>query len=294
MIERFNFYDLYGYAFPGLAAILVVWLPFGLVVKSWPNASSTSAAVVIAAVAAAAYLVGHLMQTIAAVSFPSSRKKGDRILLPSVLQLDPSDSTFSPELKAQIGRRVSSWFDLDIDVKREADDALAKLRQDAFFMCRGVVNQSSSYAEQQEGMYTLMRGLVLASMTGFWYTAGWALSGWRTPNLHSAIVVVFVIGAGATLGFSALRIFEKIPTKISMRLDRFSVIAIAASFLSAGLFLGSGNTPSPEVSYVLWALVAVYGVAFLRFFVAYRIFASGFAKTVWNHFAAEPLARPTK
>src|SRR5690242_14645510 len=70
MIEKFNFYDLYGYFLPGAAFLAILWLPYGLVKDAWPP-SDWSSAVIVAAIA---YFLGHLLQNIATNAIPSQRK----------------------------------------------------------------------------------------------------------------------------------------------------------------------------------------------------------------------------
>ena len=49
MIDKFNFYDIYGYFVPGLALLAVLWLPFGLLKQGWPSADWGSALVAVVA-----------------------------------------------------------------------------------------------------------------------------------------------------------------------------------------------------------------------------------------------------
>lgn len=69
MIEKFNFYDVYGYFVPGAAFLAILWIPFGLVRHTWPPSTWTDA--IVAAVLA--YIVGHLLQSVATNAVPASR-----------------------------------------------------------------------------------------------------------------------------------------------------------------------------------------------------------------------------
>ena len=60
MIERFNFYDIYGYLLPGLALVGFGWLPFGLLSRSFPKNELLSAVLVLAF----GYVLGHLLQNL--------------------------------------------------------------------------------------------------------------------------------------------------------------------------------------------------------------------------------------
>ena len=160
MIERFNFYDLYGYLIPGLVLVVLVWLPFGIVLDFIPDAKVAS----VAAVLAGGYIIGHFMQSIASQAIASTVRDAEgNSSYPSVVLLNGSDSTFTNELKNEINSRVHTWFRLEVRANEEATREIARIRQDAFFLCRRVVNQTSSYSEQHQGLYSLMRGLIAAS-----------------------------------------------------------------------------------------------------------------------------------
>jgi hypothetical protein len=91
MIEKFNFYDVYGYFLPGFALAALLYLPFGLIGGRWPSATLADgvAAVIIA------YLAGHLLQTIALHAAPSQTKDAaGEMRFPSDVLLDASDHTF--------------------------------------------------------------------------------------------------------------------------------------------------------------------------------------------------------
>lgn len=47
MVEKFNFYDIYGYLIPGLVLIGLLWVPIGLLWHVWPKAEVTSAILVL-------------------------------------------------------------------------------------------------------------------------------------------------------------------------------------------------------------------------------------------------------
>lgn len=47
MIERFNFYDIYGYLLPGATLVGLLWLPFGIITGTWPAAQLSEAVFVL-------------------------------------------------------------------------------------------------------------------------------------------------------------------------------------------------------------------------------------------------------
>jgi hypothetical protein len=289
VIERFNFYDLYGYAFPGLALIMMLVAPFTIAFP-WPKGDTIAAAVLIVLFAALSYFVGHLLQTFGAVSFRSTA--GNRNSYPhSTLLLDKSNHEFSDDFKWQLGKRVRSWFQLDVAVDRDADDNLKNIRQEAFIMARTIVNVSSGYGEQQEGMYVLMRGLAVACLLGFAYTFGWWLQpsamqvAWLAPSLPLVILSVLTASAFAVIAAS---------TFAAKRFGGLALYGFAVWLFAIGFELSARRSCMPVAQQILLALWLVYLVGFTRFYGAYAVFAKTFARTVWNHFGAEPRDRPSK
>jgi len=63
MIDRFNFYDIYGYLLPGTLLLGIFWFPFGLGTGSLP-AKEVSTTLLLLALG---YIAGHLLQTLASV-----------------------------------------------------------------------------------------------------------------------------------------------------------------------------------------------------------------------------------
>lgn len=58
MIERFNFYDVYGYLLPGLVLTALLGLPFWIAGRLTPPAQFASAALAIVI----GYVLGHFVQ----------------------------------------------------------------------------------------------------------------------------------------------------------------------------------------------------------------------------------------
>src|SRR4051794_30126801 len=67
MIERLNFYDVYGYLLPGSFLLFLLWLPFGIVTGAWPPGEVTSALIAVVI----AYITGHLLQGLIREVLPS-------------------------------------------------------------------------------------------------------------------------------------------------------------------------------------------------------------------------------
>ena len=154
MTIKFNFYDIYGFALPGFLLLAVLWLPFGLIENRWPDAEFSSALVGVIL----AYIVGHVLQTVARLVIPSSFEAGGRIS--SSVYLDQDNKAFSGEFKKRLADQINKVFQLDVAIDA-ASGAADRVRGDAFFLCRSALIKSKTviYPEQFEGLYALMRGL---------------------------------------------------------------------------------------------------------------------------------------
>src|SRR5436305_13841065 len=155
MMERFNFYDLYGYFLPGAFWLALMCLPFVLT-SGFP--SSLTAEIAVGGLVLG-YLAGLLLQTLARDFLSSkldARKQhggSGEPRYPSDLLLDEQDNTLSASLKWQIVHHISKRF--GIDVATDSDPALGsreRRRNDAFHLCRTALAQGKvgSYAEQYQ------------------------------------------------------------------------------------------------------------------------------------------------
>ncbi len=156
MIEKFNFYDIYGYFLPGAAFLAVLWLPYGLLKQSWPSNSWSSAIIGIAL----AYVAGHLIQSVATFAIPPSNVKSETGQIRNFSEIyldpkDPKDAVLPEPFRDKIQALIAAQFGLDLQVSRKGDDAIDKLRNNAFLAARQMLIQGKavSYAEQFQGMY---------------------------------------------------------------------------------------------------------------------------------------------
>lgn len=315
MIERFNFYDVYGYLIPGIVLVLCVGLPF-LLSDRLPELNEWSVLLVGVVVA---YLAGHIIQTMATTAMPSSRDPERRAWqYYSATILNPESSDLSATTKDRLQESVESWFGLNLAIGRPSDETIGADRQDAFLLARRVVNAASNYSEQFEGIYVMMRGITVALWLGVALTIGWALASRLTDR---NVVLPLLFGSlAAVLARSIEQLIGKKPAKQSAATDNArgtltvaywrehildmtdrdrraaSIACIAAlwwSLLAAGLLLGPKEmTPNQTAGYL--AIALAYSIASLRFWNSYYYFAQQFARSVWLHFAAEPTIRPGK
>lgn len=179
MIDRFNFYDIYGYLLPGVLLFSFLWIPLGVLTGTWPPAELSSAVLVLAL----AYVVGHILHSLADAALPfefKDKKKNKR--MPSDLLLDNSNqvlvNSFSglPSLLKQIREDFKLKDDFKLEVEENGDwtPELGKRRSYVFFRCRNVLvrQKAVGYAEQQQGMYVVMRGAASALLLSCMLYAG--------------------------------------------------------------------------------------------------------------------------
>lgn len=278
MIERFNFYDLYGYLIPGTATIVLIVTPFLLTQSlSVSDLPAGELSVLVLAVVFA-YLLGYFVQSMATNAIPSSF--GGQY--PSVWLLNPSNETFSPDFKRQIAAKVEASFHLNVAIDSEADKDIAKVRQDAFFQARGKANpKEGSYSQQFQGLYSMMRGLVMAFLFGLSFMIGWTLD----TLIPDAQILAEVILTGSVV-LTILLAFARVTTDETdkrelAKIDGASLGMLALALVFAGYLVGHPIMNVDEAR--LFILVeALYSAAMLRFYASYRNFSILFAKTVWE------------
>src|SRR5712692_8806977 len=103
MIERFNFYDLYGYLLPGLLSFVLIGVPFCVFPAKWPGSELGTAIVGIGL----AYIAGHLLRVIGKTAFP--------ITLFSNEYLDEGNHKFTGQFKQRILEAIKDEFQIKID-----------------------------------------------------------------------------------------------------------------------------------------------------------------------------------
>ncbi|MEK6375715.1 MAG: hypothetical protein AABO58_23805 [Acidobacteriota bacterium] len=262
MIERLNFYDLYGYLIPGAVLIGVIWLPFAVAFGWYPPADFGGAVLALIG----AYVAGHILQAIATNVVPST-VDGQ---YPSVRMLDDDDETFTPAFKKLLADRITAKFGVDVKTQREARDV-------AFLQCRAalIASKAAAYVEQFQGMYVLMRGIAASAAIGCAFTLGWLWSPFLDRCLAS-IAAMTVVTSAALL---AVIWRHRIPKKGD---ERYVYIALILAGVAAGGSLAAMHgyrAQSPlSAAAILELLSALWA------FGAYRAFGQKFAATVYRDF----------
>lgn len=283
MIERFNFYDVYGYLLPGFALIGLVWVPFGLLSGTLPKNELLSAVGVLAF----GYVLGHLLQNLLTTALKSEfRDNQRRRRKPSDIALDSGNKGLSDSSRTIIISKVQQKFGIDLK-GTDGEKDLSGRRNHAFFLARSILIQSKLmvYAEQFQGIYAMMRGLTAICFLGSLYLFSWAASLFRSDCLWW-VAFILCCAAVVTLVATGLTRIAGNVDKEARTVDAVSLFAIAVIALTIGYILGSYKEVTPNFS---WK-VAVAGIFCLvsaeRFLVAYRYFSFEFAKSIWRDFAA--------
>ena len=277
MVEKFNFYDVYGYFMPGAAVILLFWLPFGLVKNSWPATDLGSAVIGIVG----AYVAGHLLQMICTKVLPSTIRSGGRQRNPSDVVVDDTDTNFASEFKAALAALVKKEFGLDLRIKATPTTEIDRVRGDAFNLSRHALQHKKevSYAEQFQGMYTLTRGLTAGFGAGCVYYIGWALSVFHHDWVDCFVIVIITVSLLAADNFTA--ILWKGGGKT---LESWTASMLLLAALAAGYLLGRHFQPTPIKAGIFGLCAMGALLASFRCFMAYKSFSFSFAKTVWRDF----------
>jgi len=291
VIKQFNFYDIYGYLLPGILLLGLFWMPVGILTQSWPDQDISKALFL----AALAYILGHVLQSIANSVIPSTirdDKKQQRF--PSELFLDKSNSKFPDDFKIKLAEQVFKMFGLDLGVSRDGDgnNNTSKNRQTAFFQARSflLAKKSANYVEQFEGLYAMMRGLTCSFLAGGVYFAGWGLSFHRDNKclltamailLSSAIVIALVF---SVIAFSCRAFAKKAVFILAMCL---LLMLLCSGFWANVVLPNELWCHAPEnAKFVIWTCAFLALIAAARCFSSYRAFAEMFALTVWRDFSA--------
>lgn len=304
MIERLNFYDLYGYLLPGLTLVTLLWLPYRIVNADVALPTALSSVLLTASLA---YIVGHVLQALARIALPA-RKNGRS---PNDFLLDNTDTTLSKALKQQLIDKIRTRFHIEVGDESSSSERTLR-RSDAFLLCRAALlqNKAGLYAEQSEGMYALMRGVAAASLLGAAYNLGWSISWFLSERSKDRILGLLLIGwaAAAVLFFLAYRIVlwlrpryqdkeDKNLSKTEQRRKRLlnkafyfraklRFCGIVVLLVPVGCWLGLDKVTSDDSSLRLLAFTLVALLVCVICMEAYSYFAKGFAATVYRDFAS--------
>jgi hypothetical protein len=294
LIEKFNFYDIYGYFLPGAAVLLLFWLPIGMAQHKWPSGDWTSALLG----AVLAYVTGILLQTFADKVLRSTAAKGhegdqtyDRF--PSQQLLD-SGGPLSTTIKTGVADAVEDKFGIkkeDLAVDNTPTKAQDAHRNDAFLLARHflVAAKEASYVEQYEGMYALTRGLAAAlGLAGIYYI-GWTLS--FLGGRWAATICYLGVCLGVVLAlFTTVALILRKTHRSGLEWLAASGLLLAIPALGFGMGHHYEDTAPLPALLLLCALAAC--LASVRAYRFYKEFTVTFAVTVWRDFFVAGRKKP--
>ena len=198
MTERFNFYDVYGYLIPGFVLIGFLWLPFGVLLGKWPSMSFGDALGGLVA----AYVVGHVLATVATAAFPSGRLvPPNDIHLPSEDVLDKGRGLNPADFIDQVTKKIEEVLKIKLTVVPSSRDEARLLSMNTFLRCRDllVLHGRGAYVEQFQGMYSMMRALAATSLIAAYYFLGWLLASASVRFVFDLTSPQMVFGIAAAL-----------------------------------------------------------------------------------------------
>ncbi|HTW83301.1 MAG TPA: hypothetical protein VMD91_04415 [Candidatus Sulfotelmatobacter sp.] len=312
MIQRFNFYDIYGYLIPGLAVVVVLWLPRAIV----SGQSMDTTAGDIAMALALGYVIGHFVQNLASNAFSAKfvRDADGNPAYPSAIVF----GNLQEDVQLRIAKLAWVWFEMDVSVGQRASGAVLDRRQAVFDLCRPIVNARTPYAEQFQGLSTMARGLFLALNLGAAELLGWLVGSLHARTLSAVLADAVAAALLASLVLSVFRVLPDQPRRrffdevfrarpggarrrFSYSASRFRTVVDAALLgLLVLILVGLSSTfvpvfaatfPPDRTAILAGCLIACVAVS-LRFLALYYYFADQFARAVWKNFAVEPVPRP--
>lgn len=282
MIERFNFYDVYGYFIPGAILVAVLYAPFFLANIQFAGPLGEFATAILAVILS--YIVGHVIQSMATNAI-SSRFGG---LYPSTRQLNLSDKTFTTGVKQAIAAESVRRFAIDPQVSIDVDETAAtavvnSARQDAFRLARllTTARKSAPYSEQFQGLYSMMRGLTVVFALGTCYMLGSIIGHFACFWQFCFNSIVIALSIMASAGFAVWRLLQ--PNKKQL-IDRLSLVALLGAAFGGGLLITQTPAIQSEPLTTDTAAAAVYGILALRCYASYEAFSNEFARAVWTGF----------
>ncbi len=311
MIDRFNFFDVYGYLIPGLVLTLVLGLPHAIIRPSILSIDLGSGVALIVV----AYVLGQQLYGLAELTIVSKmwvkekEKKRLRHFSEFILyDHDPTNSFGSNAAREALRTSIDKYFAAPVAANAATAPPATEPHRH-FLSCRAALLQKkrASYAEQYQGMYVLARSAAAACALGICHLLGWIsilvpVHG-RVPRLLLVALSMSVALAGAGLLARAkhwtslesisprlrrvLRVGDDTFTTAKETLERRTAWLVLAA-LGVFLFVAGRQTADPaaveRLRGVFLSGLFVSSLIGLRSYAAFRHFALEFAKAVYRDF----------
>lgn len=269
MIEKFNFYDIYGYLLPGAIFCTVIAAPFLIVYEITIEWKALAIGIPVA------YIIGHVVQRIVFISFHTSIKVNGGRRYHSDIMLDIGGPYLSDGFRHILIQRISQEFGLNVNSANvDKPGEMTQNRRDAFMLCRDRINRDGlkGYVEQYQGMYALMAGTSVACLIGMSLSGGLlasaltpTLPGWAIYLIWFLLLVLFVL----------LHFFDESP---------YSLAGVTAAATLVGLMVGESSPVWNNNIAMLLGLIIGTGFVSRRCYRAYRYFQGFFASAVYRGF----------
>jgi len=269
MIDRFNFYDLYGYLLPGLVIVALIGLPLAMIAGKLPSSEFVSAlfAVIVG------YVVGQLAHSFARALFEETRPFAAKVENLS----DEEKNRLRQRLAVVAGRRVELTEKSVFDICRRA-------LQD---------QKRGQLADQFQGMYALTRGLCLAFFMAAPYYAGVCCAGLLRRQAFDWRWLLPFAGGLAWLGFAYANKRGDSTKSASTRIWQKRMEATVGGIVLAilGGLAGTFVPFRPNRFEAFGATVPFLLLFGLRMYRVFREHDGNVAKTVLSDFLVEPPAK---
>jgi hypothetical protein len=286
VIERFNFYDVYGYLIPGFVWTLLLLLPFYLVFD--PQTISVAE---LTAVLIVAYVAGHFLGGLARQALPGAKYKiGTTMVYKSVAILSDEyagKDGLPPGLKAKLARCFKDRYEFD---PTEPFDVRGV--QQMFYLCRAALSHAKlgAYVEQYQGMSSLTRSLAFGTCVAAIYYVAWvtgavirgAVSG--TPDITPLLILAITVLGADYFGRALSREDENIQ---ALKLSRLECAATILLLAAIGLTAGYWSPLARRELFALTIGAIILWLASLRFRSAHTSFESYLALGVYRDFVVQ-------
>ena len=295
VIERFNFYDVYGYLLPGVLLLAMLQLPYAAVTGDWMLPDGVASALLAVAVS---YVTGHLIQVAGRDLVPSALKRPDGSRrYPSAYVLD-KDGALGGRLREDVAERILALFSLEVREERSPD--AGRDRQDAFLRCRArlVQLERARYLEQFQGLYTMMRGLFTASVLATAWACGWFLGGVPAWFMVTIFALAFC-GLLAAVQWGVPRL-PRLPEAWARRRGGPALVLLTVAVVAGLVWARGWSSPQdrPGPATLAWLLPLLIGAAYLLFAFVFRkqyaFYCEEFAKCVYRDFLVATEPEPPK
>jgi len=302
VIDRLNFYDIYGHLLPGTLLLVLLALPPVLINGAWIGALPGGILAILGVLAlGAGYIAGVVVQVFASDAVASKllrtvrKDKHQREYVsyrvastgqpPSDLVLDYPNDGLSVALRGKLETAVAERFGLDISANEATKDGRSQRRKDAVQLCRAALVDSGSarYTEQFQALYSLARACAVAILSAIAFTVGFAAAADGIREATSG--VPFWIGYwDVLLGLFALayglwHVRHCRLGSLLLWLLVFLVLGVVVAWMLAPVIHGA-----PRAGRGAALLCLPYALLAVRFLRAYESYSRYFVATVFRDF----------